>query len=183
MIRFYKSLGIIIFVFAVLLVCGCSQDTNESGSLTDSSQSGVDIEQSGVNIEQSGVNVEQSGDYEVSDVLLSECVSMTTDKTAYTSKDKYIVITLVSSHKDEEIYYGDAFFIECWDGTSWKRCEKDFEWTEQELFFVNEGKYLLDLKERISVGYEKYRVVTGFDSPCSENICELAYSNEFTYIA
>lgn len=166
--KLYRSLTMLLLVFCMLLVCGCAQNANESVSGFESSESEA--------------NTEQSKDPEASDVSVSECVYMTTDKTEYTSKDEYINVMLVSAHKNEEISYGDGFFIEYWDGTGWKRCEKDFEWTLEVSTFVNVGIYRLDLKERISGGYEKYRVVNDFRSLCGENISATAYSNEFAYI-
>ena len=189
------SKGILILMaLCLLFVGGCAQDSDQSSVAESSSDvSDESAESSGNESIESSDIVESSegdqsdassdvSDYIGDDVLVSECITMTTDSNEYDRTYKKIYLTIVSSHKDEEISHGDEFLVQYWNGEKWLTFTEGVGCLEPDYTFTDETTYHVSFK-RLPVGYEKYRVVGKFSLvPCQDNQKVVAYSNEFTYI-
>lgn len=192
MIKIYKGL-LILMALCLLFVGGCAQDDDQSsvaessGDVSDESaeSSGSEsIESSDIVESSEGDQSDASSDvsdYIGDDVLVSECITMTTDSNEYDRTYKKIYLTIVSSHKDEEIWHGDEFLVQYWNGEKWLTYTDGVSWHEESFSFTGETTYYVSFK-RLPVGYEKYRVVGKLRAPCQDNQEVVAFSNEFTYI-
>ncbi len=185
------SKGILILIaLCLLFVGGCTQDADQSsvaespGGESDESSENESIESSDIVESSEGDQSDASGevsDYIGDDVLVSGCITMTTDSNEYDRTYRNISLTIVSSHKDEEISHGDEFFVQYWNGEKWLTYIGDFACKEKEYCFTGETTHYVRF-DRLPVGYEKYRVVGKFRAPCQDNQEVVVFSNEFTYI-
>ena len=193
MIKIYKGL-LILMALCLLFVSGCAQDSDQSSAAESSSDvsDGSDESSGNESIESSDIVESSEGDqsdassdvsdYIGDDVLVSECITMTTDSNEYDRTYRNISLTIVSSHKDEEISHGDEFFVQYWNGEKWLTFTEGVGCLEPDYTFTDETTYHVSFK-RLPVGYEKYRVVGKFFLvPCQDNQEVVAFSNEFTYI-
>ena len=191
--KIYKCL-LILMALCLLFVGGCTQDSDQSSvAESPSDVSDESAESSGNESIESSDIVESSegdqsdassdvSDYIGDDVLVSECITMTTDSNEYDRTYRNISLTIVSSHKDEEITHGDEFFVQYWNGEKWLTYIGDFDCKEKEYCFTGETTHYVRF-DRLPVGYEKYRVVGKFlRALCQDNQEVVAFSNEFTYI-
>lgn len=188
MIKIYKCL-LILMALCLLFVGGCAFDADQSSvaespsDVSDESAESSGNELSDIVESSEGDQSDASSDvsdYIGDDVLVSECITMTTDSNEYDRTYKKIYLTIVSSHKDEEISYGDEFLVQYWNGEKWLTFTEGVSWLEPDYTFTGETTYHVSFK-RLPVGYEKYRVVGKFRAPCQDDQEVVAFSNEFTY--
>ena len=187
--KIYKGL-LILMALCLLFVGGCAFDADQSSvaespsDVSDESAESSGNELSDIVESSEGDQSDASSDvsdYIGDDVLASECITMTTDSNEYDRTYKRISLTIVSSHKDEEISHGDEFLVQYWNGEKWLTFTEGVSWLEPDCTFTDETTYKVSFK-RLPVGYEKYRVVGKFRAPCQDNQEVVAYSNEFIYI-
>ena len=176
----------IVLALCLLFACGCTQseDISEASSVENGESSLTES-----TTDESSA-VDNSSDFSVPpdtrDDKISECVVMTTDKTEY-SVDETMKVFLSTNHKDpdDEIFYGDYFHFEYYKDGEWRRCsEKDYGCIDMSWSFGADTQYEathhIKIYERIDEGYEKYRVVSEFDS--DKHKPGLIYSNEFVLV-
>ncbi len=78
---------------------------------------------------------------------------------------------------ENEFTYGNEYYVEYYDNGNWKRCEKEFSFTEEAYVATFEAKLSFTLSDRADVGKEKYRIVMNISH---NNKVHTVYSNEFT---
>ncbi len=83
----------------------------------------------------------------------------------------------ITVDSEKEFTYGNEYYVEYFDNGSWKRCEKEFSFTEEAYIATFEAKLSFTLSDRADAGKEKYRIVMNIHT---DGETYTVYSNEFT---